>query len=89
MHFVLCVWGRKTEVCEQAIAKLCVFNIRTYYTEAWPSNAALIPKKRARPCKGIKIKHRKQTSKKGAQNQTREFIQKIIKETDSEISGDD
>jgi insertion element IS1 protein InsB len=38
------VFGRRKEdVCEQLIANLRVFNIRTYYTDDWPSYAAFIP----------------------------------------------
>ena len=38
------VFGRrKEEVCAQLIANLRVFNIRTDYTDDWPSYAAFIP----------------------------------------------
>ncbi|CAI8926427.1 insertion element IS1 protein InsB [Methylocaldum szegediense] len=34
---------RKEDVCEQLIAKLRVFNSRTYHTDDWPSYAVFIP----------------------------------------------
>jgi insertion element IS1 protein InsB len=38
------VFGRRKEnVCEQLIANLRVFNIRTYYTDDWPSYVTVIP----------------------------------------------
>jgi insertion element IS1 protein InsB len=38
------VFGRrKDDICQQLIAKLKRFNIRTYYTDDWPSYAAYIP----------------------------------------------